>query len=164
MKIKCESWCQEFHQPNAQPCAFTMVVGVVDGDRYVFRERRFYSPISAADIVNHHRRLMMDCVSELVEPAIFTDEDRPANEMTFSPDLSMWLGTVMTITTSQILDCEIRHGHGFNSHHELFAIIKEELDEYWETVKANRPDINELIDIACAALRGAAWYRGSGKS
>ncbi len=39
------------------------------------------------------------------------------------------------------------------SHHEAYAVIKEELDEYWESVRANKPDRQELIQIAAMVVR-----------
>ena len=32
----------------------------------------------------------------------------------------------------------------FTSMHEAYAVIKEELDEFWESVKGNDPDPKEL--------------------
>ncbi len=44
------------------------------------------------------------------------------------------------------------HFKPFSSAHEAYAVIKEELDEFWESVKANRPDKKELIQIGAMAL------------
>lgn len=41
----------------------------------------------------------------------------------------------------------------FNSWHEAYAIMLEELDEFWESVKANDPDPRELLQIAALARR-----------
>lgn len=42
---------------------------------------------------------------------------------------------------------------GFNSWHEAYAVIKEELDEFWDSVKNNDPDPYELVQVAaCAQL------------
>ncbi len=46
---------------------------------------------------------------------------------------------------------------GFNSSHEGYAIILEEVDELWELVKAHSHDYkkeyNEAKQIACTAIR-----------
>ena len=43
----------------------------------------------------------------------------------------------------------------FNSTHEGYAVIAEELDELWDDIKANRegPDIAEAIQVGAMALR-----------
>jgi len=48
--------------------------------------------------------------------------------------------------------------HGFfSSPHELKAVLEEELDEFWDSVKANDPDPQELIQIAATAIAGVVW-------
>ena len=42
----------------------------------------------------------------------------------------------------------------FNSAHELYAVLQEEVDEFWEGVKKDKPDPLELIQIAAVARRG----------
>jgi hypothetical protein len=43
----------------------------------------------------------------------------------------------------------------FNSAHEGYAVILEELDEAWDEIKANRPEkaIGEMIQVGAMALR-----------
>jgi len=45
----------------------------------------------------------------------------------------------------------------FNSYHEGYAVIKEELDELWDEVKKKKPDKekmgNELIQIIAMSIR-----------
>jgi len=41
----------------------------------------------------------------------------------------------------------------FHSGHEGFAVIKEELDELWEDVKADRSARAEAIQVAAMAIR-----------
>jgi len=41
----------------------------------------------------------------------------------------------------------------FVSDHEIYAVLKEELDELWDSIKAGEPDKNEAFDIAVAAYR-----------
>jgi hypothetical protein len=45
-----------------------------------------------------------------------------------------------------------KHGP-MHSWHEAYAVIREELDVFWESVKANDPGPEELIQIAAMAQR-----------
>ncbi len=55
---------------------------------------------------------------------------------------------------------EVENDRGFQAHgqfassHEMYAVILEELDEFWASVKANDPDPAELLQIAALAKRG----------
>jgi hypothetical protein len=57
------------------------------------------------------------------------------------------------------LRVEMKRGHDkfgdFNSTHELYAVLQEEVDEFWDSVKSNDPDPMELLQVAAVALRGA---------
>jgi hypothetical protein len=44
----------------------------------------------------------------------------------------------------------------YNSWHEAFAVLQEEVDEFWDGVKADDPDPHELIQVAAVALRAIA--------
>lgn len=48
------------------------------------------------------------------------------------------------------------HGY-FNSSHELIGVLEEEFDEFWDSVKTNNPDPQELIQIAATAIAGSVW-------
>jgi len=52
---------------------------------------------------------------------------------------------------------EARYGIAFNSTHELYAVLLEELDEFWDSVKQNDPDPAELMDIIVTARMGLIW-------
>ena len=39
-----------------------------------------------------------------------------------------------------------------HSHHEAYAVIKEEFEEWWDSVKADRPDPKELLSVAAMAV------------
>ena len=39
----------------------------------------------------------------------------------------------------------------FASAHELYAVLKEEVDEFWDSVKGNDPDPEELLQVAAVA-------------
>ena len=41
----------------------------------------------------------------------------------------------------------------FNSPHEGYAVIKEEVDEMWDDIKANRDASKEAVQVAAMALR-----------
>lgn len=75
--------------------------------------------------------------------------------------------------TEETIDFEIeterqkaisKHGL-FNSAHEGWAVMAEELEEFWESVRADDPDPVELLQLAaCAktmALQICAKHRGS---
>jgi hypothetical protein len=53
---------------------------------------------------------------------------------------------------------------GFNSPHELYGIILEELDEFWDSVKADDPDPKELLQVAAVAVRGALQLAAQGRA
>lgn len=42
----------------------------------------------------------------------------------------------------------------FNSTHEFYAVLKEEVDELWETIKKNDMDLTEVLQVAAVAFRG----------
>ena len=48
----------------------------------------------------------------------------------------------------------------FNSHHEGFAVLKEEVDELWDDVKCNRKEeaIKEAIQVGAMAIRFVAEF------
>ena len=41
----------------------------------------------------------------------------------------------------------------YNSPHEGYAVIKEELDEAWDDIKANRDASKEITQVAATAIR-----------
>ena len=40
-----------------------------------------------------------------------------------------------------------KHPQNFHSHHEAYAIIKEEFEEWWDSIKADKPDEREMISV-----------------
>lgn len=42
----------------------------------------------------------------------------------------------------------------FASPHEMYAILQEELEEFWDSIKADDPDPSELLQI-CAVAKSA---------
>ena len=57
------------------------------------------------------------------------------------------------------------HG-GYNSHHEAYAVILEELDEYWEEVRKKTADRRpsdmkkELVQVAACAVKAVMCLIG----
>lgn len=48
---------------------------------------------------------------------------------------------------------EEKHGK-LESAHEIYAVLKNELEEFWDSIKAHDPDPYELLQIAAVAYRG----------
>lgn len=48
---------------------------------------------------------------------------------------------------------EEKHGK-LQSAHEIYAVLKNELEEFWDSIKAHDPDPYELLQIAAVAYRG----------
>jgi hypothetical protein len=48
---------------------------------------------------------------------------------------------------------EAKHGK-LQSAHEVYAVLKGELEEFWLSVKAHDPDPQELLQICAVARRG----------
>ena len=46
-----------------------------------------------------------------------------------------------------------KHGK-LQSAHEIYAVLKNELEEFWDSVKDHDPDPYELLQIAAVACRG----------
>lgn len=64
---------------------------------------------------------------------------------------------LITETLGDQLKVEILKGsrHGsFHSAHELASVLREEYEEFWDSVKADNPDPEELLQVAAIALRG----------
>ena len=47
-----------------------------------------------------------------------------------------------------------------HSTHEAYAVIREELEEWWDSVKADKPDDKELIQIAAMCLSAIIELKG----
>ena len=52
---------------------------------------------------------------------------------------------------------EQRHGKAFNSEHEFYAVLLEEVEKFWESIKDEDPDPKQLIDILAVARGGCIW-------
>ncbi len=57
------------------------------------------------------------------------------------------------------IKAEVQRGENkfgtLNSQHEAEGVIREEFEEWWDSVKANDPDPYELIQLAAVAKRAA---------
>jgi hypothetical protein len=49
----------------------------------------------------------------------------------------------------------------FASWHEAYAVIREELEEFWDGVKRDKPDITELAQIAACAMLAIVELEGT---
>lgn len=55
--------------------------------------------------------------------------------------------------------------HGsYNSMHEAYAVILEELDEFWESVRLDNPDPRELLQVAATARRAMLELCSQGRN
>jgi hypothetical protein len=62
------------------------------------------------------------------------------------------VGSILEATRQARLEARETHRE-FASWHEAYAVIAEELEEFWESVKQNRPDMDELLQVAaCCQL------------
>ena len=66
------------------------------------------------------------------------------------------LNSTINLVKDELLNGLYKHGE-FNSSHELYAVMKEELDKFWDSVKADQtnPDISKLISLAAVAIEGS---------
>ena len=65
----------------------------------------------------------------------------------------MQLAEAMESIQAEYKDAREKFG-GFASAHEAYAIILEELDEFFDSVKAGKADPVELIQVGAMALAG----------
>jgi hypothetical protein len=64
--------------------------------------------------------------------------------------------TAVAMVEKEYLHAIAKHGP-FNSRHEAYAVILEELDELWDEIKKQSPDTQhmskEAAQVACVAIR-----------
>ena len=56
----------------------------------------------------------------------------------------------------QVRLARVKHRQEYNSRHEGYAIMLEEFDEFWDSVRSNCPDADvriEALHVAAAAIR-----------
>jgi hypothetical protein len=63
----------------------------------------------------------------------------------------MEIGEVFQKISAEIVRARAKHGP-FHSWHEAHSVILEEFEEWWDTVKADQSDVNELISVAAMAI------------
>lgn len=56
---------------------------------------------------------------------------------------------------SEVLRAKSKYPENFNSHHEAYAVVKEEIDEYWDEVKKN-DKTRDLAKMRTEAIQSAA--------
>lgn len=62
------------------------------------------------------------------------------------------------LQSNELVRARNKHGKKFSSAHEAYAIIKEELDEFWDGVKKDVVSyhlLDELVQIAAMCQRAA---------
>lgn len=59
---------------------------------------------------------------------------------------------VASLVIKELRKANNQHG-GFNSAHEGFAVLKEEVDELWESIKENKPSTEEAIQVAAMGMK-----------
>lgn len=64
-------------------------------------------------------------------------------------------GDALEAVFREVQRAKAKHTTDFHSHHEGFAILKEEVDELWDDVKANNHEnaIIEAVQVAAMAIR-----------
>lgn len=63
-------------------------------------------------------------------------------------DLTRILERIDTIVNDEVVFAINKFGH-FHSLHEGYAILLEEVEEFWESIKGNNPDPKEIVQV-CA--------------
>lgn len=60
----------------------------------------------------------------------------------------------------EIMRAKTKHPKDFNSTHEGFAILKEEVDEMWDEIKRNNTElaVYEAVQVAAMAIRFVAEF------
>lgn len=62
------------------------------------------------------------------------------------------LADLSELVFKEMANAQAKHGRFHNSH-EFYAVLLEEVQEYWDSVKQNRDDHYELIQVIAIALR-----------
>ena len=64
-------------------------------------------------------------------------------------------GAALEAVHDEILKCKRKYIESFNSTHEGYAVLKEEVDEMWDDIKKNRvrESVCEAIQVAAMAIR-----------
>ena len=67
-------------------------------------------------------------------------------------DEAQRIGSIEEATRKARVHARLTHRE-FASWHEAYAVILEELEEFWESIKDNEPDMDELLQVsACCQL------------
>ena len=81
-----------------------------------------------------------------------------SKEITMKRHQNKWLSLSQGADLDSLIELELykaleRYGP-FASAHELAATLREEFEEFWDSVKAQDPDPGELLQICAVAKRG----------
>jgi len=69
-------------------------------------------------------------------------------------------GTATEVAYREVMRAKEKFKDDFHSHHEGFAVLKEEVDEMWDDVKADRKKeaVMEAVQVAAMAIRFIAEF------
>jgi NTP pyrophosphatase (non-canonical NTP hydrolase) len=66
------------------------------------------------------------------------------------------LGTILDVISTELKDAEEKFPK-FNSYHEGYAVLQEEVDELWDEIKSknstNQSMMSEAVQVAAMAIR-----------
>lgn len=83
---------------------------------------------------------------------------RKLKEIIMKRHQNKWLALSNGTDLDSLIDIEIydavKKFGPFASSHELVAVLWEELEEFWKSVKARDPDPHELLQVCAVAKRG----------
>jgi len=65
-------------------------------------------------------------------------------------NLDMILEKIDTIVNDEVKFAIQKFGH-FHSLHEGYAVLLEEVEEFWDSIKANNPDPKEIVQVCAMA-------------
>lgn len=96
-------------------------------------------------------------IKDTTDPSEFFSKDHPGTFRGalghFDTELSE---SILHLVTTEFIRATKKNGT-FNSHHEGWAVIYEELDELWDEVRVRQPDngnlLREAIQTAAMAIR-----------
>lgn len=66
----------------------------------------------------------------------------------------------LNLVALEVEHAQRKHGTGFTNRHEMYAVLLEEVEELWETVKRNESttrSIEEAVQVAAVVTK---WYEG----
>lgn len=94
----------------------------------------------------------------------FVSSEKPADKYDVTDAYRERLALALSAVSNAVLKVAAKHGPNYNSYHEMYGVLLEEVDEVWEEVKRKQQSQDavgrELLDVAAVALRGLVQYMG----